>query len=129
MKEAEVEVKEAVAVEDMVTAGGFHYIESEEGAKVRNSIVGRRLKEDGETFEEYKMRQKFVTNFNKEKSKGKWFWKSKKQPSTELQIKMMVNAPGVLESEEFLEHKASNLGTYDKVKVEEYLKSLEDGGH
>ena len=121
--------KEEVKVEDMVTEGGYHYIESEQGVKVRNSIVGRRLKEDGETFEEYKMRQKFVKNFNKETAKGSWLWKSRKEPELDLQVKMAIGAPGVLESEEFKGHKASNLGTYNKREVEEYLKEMQNGGH
>tara|TARA_R110002126_G_scaffold1738_4_gene10449 strand:+ start:1360 stop:1731 length:372 start_codon:yes stop_codon:yes gene_type:complete len=123
MGEGELTV-EKEAVEDMITAGGYHYIESEQGVKVRNSLVGRRLKEDGETFEEYKMRQKFVKNFNKETAKGKWFWKSRKKPELDLQLKMAVGTPGILESKEFSDHKSSNLGTYDEKKVESYLKSL-----
>tara|TARA_R110002012_G_scaffold59679_10_gene156343 strand:+ start:1912 stop:2190 length:279 start_codon:yes stop_codon:yes gene_type:complete len=87
---------EEVAVEDLITDGGYHYIENEDGLKVRNSIIGRRIKEDGETFDEYKMRQKFVNNFDKEKSRGTRFWKNE-------------------------------LGTYDKKKVEEFIKENYNG--
>jgi hypothetical protein len=129
MNKREEEVREVKEVENLVTAGGFNYIESEEGLKVRNSIVGRRLVEDDETFEEYKMRQKFARNFTDERTKGSWFWKSKKAPSKDLQTKIMNSDSDVLKSEEFLSHKGSNLGTYDKAKVEAFLKAIEDGGH
>lgn len=125
MEEVREEVKEEI---NLVTEGGYSYIESNEGLKVRNAFVNRRIKEDGETFEEYKMRQKFLMNFRKESKKGKWFWKSQKQPSKELMLKVNLNVPGVLESDEFLQHKASNLGTYNKTEVEEFLRSKENNG-
>lgn len=125
MEEVREEVKEEI---NLVTEGGYSYIESNEGLKVRNAFVNRRIKEDGETFEEYKMRQKFLMNFRKESKKDKWFWKSQKQPSKELMLKVNLNVPGVLESDEFLQHKASNLGTYNKTEVEEFLRSKENNG-
>jgi len=116
-----------VSVDELITDGGYRYIENEEGLKVRNSLVGQRLKEDGETFEEYKLRQKFITDFNKQRKKGTWFWKSKKAPSQKLQIMMALDAKGTMESPEFKEHSGNNLGTYNKKQVEEFLKSQSNG--
>ena len=69
-----------------------------------------------------------MKHFDKERSKGVWFWKAKRQPTPELAIKVMLEEPGVLESDMFNEHKASNLGEYNKEEVKKYLKTLEDGG-
>ena len=55
------------------TEGGHRYIEVD-GLKVRSDIVGQRLIEDGETFEEYKLRQKYVKVFEKRKKEGELFW-------------------------------------------------------
>jgi len=116
-------------VEELRTDGGFTYIVNDQGVKVRNSILGRRLVEDNETFEEYKLRQKFAKNFIDEKSKGSWYWKSVCAPTEKLRAQMAVDSKTTLESQEFLEHKGNNLGTYDKKKIREFLKTVEDGGH
>ena len=121
------EVSETVSVDELITDGGYRYIENDKGLKVRNSLVGQRLKEDGETFEEYKLRQKFITDFHKQRKKGTWFWKSKKAPSAKLQAMIAINPKKAIESEEFKEHSGNNLGTYDKKKVEEFLKSQANG--
>ena len=118
---------EKVSVDELITDGGYRYIQNEEGLKVRNSLVGQRLKEDGETFEEYKLRQKFITDFHKNYKKGTWFWKSEKAPSAKLQVMMAMDPKGTIESPEFKEHSGNNMGTYDKKKVEEFLKSRVNG--
>jgi hypothetical protein len=56
-----------------VTDGGHSYIEKD-GLKVRSAMVNHRLKDDGETFEEYKMRQKFMKSYVKRKAKGTHLW-------------------------------------------------------
>lgn len=89
------------------TEGGYEYIElddvEEEGLshKIRNSFSARRLTEDGETHEEYKVRRKMYKQMEKERSRGKYIWISKQfgqLPSTGL--------------------------TYNKSKVEETIKNL-----
>ena len=55
------------------TEGGHRYIEVD-GLKVRSDIVNHRLVEDGETFEEYKLRQKYMKVFEKRKKEGELFW-------------------------------------------------------
>ena len=113
--------------ENLVTEGGYSYIVNEEGIKIRNSLVGRRIKEDKETFKEYKIRQKFVKTFIKEKKEGKYTWLSKKEPSQELQIKVALQIDGVLGSDEFKEHKGNNLGTYNKKEVKNFLDKHKNG--
>ena len=115
------------STENLVTDGGYSYIENEIGVKVRNSLLSRRIKEDGETFKEYKLRRKFVKEYEKERNKGQWLWTSAKEPSEELKLKIALAVPGVLESEEFSEHRGNNLGTYNKKEVKEFLDSQNNG--
>lgn len=58
-----------------VTEGGYDYLELESGNKVRGSIVQRRIIEDNETFEEYRLRLKLVKNMEKTK-KPRIIWDS-----------------------------------------------------
>lgn len=59
--------------EEGVTKGGHKYIKIDD-MFIRDSLVGRRLKEDEETFEEYKVRQKMIKVYTKDKMKGRHLW-------------------------------------------------------
>lgn len=112
---------------DLVTKGGYKYIVNEEGLKIRNSTAPQRLKKDDETYIEYKLRQKLLKEHIKDRLKGEYFWTSIKQPGSELQIKVAMNDPDVLESDEFLKHRRNNLGTYNKAEVKKIIDSQKNG--
>ena len=111
----------------LVTEGGYTYIVNEEGLKIRNSTATHRLRNDSETYPEYKLRRKMLKEHIGTKLKGNYLWPSLKRPSKELQIKVALNTPGVLESDEFLDHKRNNLGTYNKAEVKAFIDSRKDG--
>jgi len=110
-------MEEKKELDVLVTKGGYEYILKED-LKVRSSLVGRRLKEDGETFDEYKLRRKGVHQYVEAKAKGKLFWPSKKAPSEQLSMMMAVNPKRGKETPEFKEWAKWNLGTYVKENVD-----------
>lgn len=59
----------------IVTEGGYKAI-IRDGLVLRNSYVGRRLKEDGETFPEYKARRIITKWYLKKKARGTISWQS-----------------------------------------------------
>lgn len=63
--------------------------------KIRETIVPYRLKDDGETHEEYKHRRQIANSYIKEAKKGKTVWLSKlwgmKTPAKEEAIKNHYN--------------------------------------
>ena len=103
------EVKEDLNVAkegELITAGGYRYIENE-GFKIRNSIVNRRLEEDGETFEEYKVRTKLAKSHLKQFKQGSYVWLSRRIPKQ-----------GDFKSDEsFKLFEKCNMGTYIKPKT------------
>ena len=113
--------------EKLVTEGGYTYIVNEEGLKIRNSTSTSRLEKDEETYEEYKLRRRLLKSHIEDRLKGKYFWTSVQQQGEKLQAKVAMNYDDVLESEEFLEHKRNNLGTYNKAEVKAFLDSRKDG--
>ena len=88
---------------ELITAGGYRYIENE-GFKIRNSVVNRRLEEDGETFEEYKVRTKLAKSHLKQFKQGSYLWLSKRIPKAE----------DFKTEETFKLFKKCNMGTYIK---------------
>ena len=102
------EVKEDLNVVkegELITAGGYRYIENE-GFKIRNSVVNRRLEEDGETFEEYKVRTKLAKSHLKQFKQGSYLWLSKRIPKVE----------DFKTEETFKLFEKCNMGTYIKPK-------------
>jgi len=63
------EAQKQSSPEKVLTPGGMEAIQIE-GLFIRNSYVGSRLESDGETFEEYKFRQKMVQAHKKRNKKG-----------------------------------------------------------
>lgn len=104
-----------------VTEGGYQFLTTDEGLIIRTTIKPQRLKEDGETFEEYKARQKYVQDYLKQKKQGTWFWKSKKAPSQMLSIGMMLNREKTQETEEYKEWLNCNMGTYNKAVLNQII--------
>lgn len=101
VKEHLEEIKEG----ELITKGGYRYIENE-GFKIRNSIVNRRLIEDDETFEEYKVRTKLAKSHLKQFKKGSYIWLSARNMRKED-----------VESEQaFKLFEKCNMGTYNKPK-------------
>lgn len=96
---------EDVKEHELITAGGYHYIENE-GFKIRNSIVNRRLVEDDETFEEYKVRTKLAKSHLKQFKKGSYIWLSARNMRKE----------DVESKQAFKLFEKCNMGTYNKPK-------------
>lgn len=95
--------------EEGVTDGGHNYIKIED-LIIRDSILGRRLKEDGETFDEYKVRQKMSAQHLKNKRSGQLFWDSSRGTYVEAEVKAYIRS--------LLERKKKELETEAKLKEE-----------
>jgi N-acetylmuramic acid 6-phosphate (MurNAc-6-P) etherase len=54
------------------TEGGYKYIKTTDGLIIRSSIKNERLVEDGETYEEYKMRKMVSSKLLKRKKRLIW---------------------------------------------------------
>lgn len=112
----------------LITPGGYNYIIKEEivdlgngltgttELKIRNSLVGRRLEEDDELFEEYKIRQKMARFFIKSTKKGKVFW-----PSKRILVDADLKAIKDKDIDVLNDHRKLNLGTYNKEKLEKLI--------
>jgi hypothetical protein len=103
----EEEVKEEVKREEGVTEGGHKYIKIDD-LLVRDSVVGRRLKEDGETFDEYKVRQKMIKVYTKDALKGKHLWLGGRGTYIKKEVEAYIKHT--------LEQKKKELETQDKNK-------------
>jgi len=124
------------AKEHPLTDGGYRYEDHKVGDatyRIRGSITSKRLEEDGETFEEYKLRLKLFQNYQKKAKQGSLLWPSKKLP-TERDLYIRDTDPANFhKTEEYRRLQLSNLGTLTKEKVmalEEILhnpKSTTDG--
>lgn len=117
------EVKEVKEVMDLVTEGGYRYITKDENGvelKIRNSIVNRRLTEDNETFEEYKIRLKMAKEFVKSNKKGTLIWPSKRI-LTDTDRQDLEKNPKLIN-----DYRKLSLGTYDKKKLEQYIQTLKE---
>jgi hypothetical protein len=60
-----------------VTEGGFRFIELEDGKRLRESKVAYRLIEDGETYDEYKLRRSVMQWQDKQQRTQRPHWNSK----------------------------------------------------
>ncbi len=85
------------------TKGGFEYKEAS-GLKIRKSIRPDRIKEDDETYEEYKMRRKMKDDAISDHMKGTLVWSS-----------VDYTDPG---------NRDKNLGTYNKEELKELDREL-----
>ena len=101
IKEHLEEIKEG----ELITPGGYRYIENE-GFKIRNSVVNRRLVEDDETFEEYKVRTKLAKAHLKQSKRGNYIWLSTRNMRKE----------DVESEESFKFFEKCNMGTYKAIK-------------
>ncbi len=104
MEEAKEHLEE-VKQGELITPGGYRYIENE-GFKIRNSVVNRRLVEDDETFEEYKVRTKLAKSHLKQAKQGNYIWLSKR----------IMRKEDVESEQAFKFFEKCNMGTYKSNK-------------
>lgn len=93
------------------TEGGYEYVLDDQGNKVRNSLVGYRLKDDGETYDEYRKRQETIKNYEKQKKKGETMWPSRNYD--DIRKRNPKDDPQ--------EYMKRNLGTYNKETVQRLI--------
>lgn len=71
---------ENIKEEDIgITESGFRYVDMETPKgilKLRESHRSDRIKEDGETYEEYKARRDVIKSYTKNRAKGQVIWPS-----------------------------------------------------
>lgn len=61
-----------------VTEGGYRYLDGEDGVKIRESKVAYRLVDDGETYEEYRIRRILMQYVEKKQRRIRPMWNSSK---------------------------------------------------
>lgn len=63
--------------EHNLTKSGYKYvIEESTGLRIRNSLAGHRLKNDDESYEEYRARQRIIKKYQRDKRRSNIVWPS-----------------------------------------------------